>query len=77
MLWNAVLFGVLGFLIGLRYRAAALVPATLAAGLWTVVTGWTAQRSGGEMAGMTVLLAVVLSVAYLIALALRSFGGRS
>ena len=76
LLWNAVPFGVLGILIGFRYRAPALVPATLSAAVWSVATGWAAQRTYGEIAAMAVLLAVFLNVAYLVALALRTLGGR-
>ena len=76
MLWSAVLFGLLGALIGVRYRAPALVPATLVAVVWGLVAGWTAQHSFGQLALMAVALAVVLHVAYLVALALRVLTGR-
>jgi hypothetical protein len=77
LLWSAVLFGVLGALIGVRYRAPTLVPATFVAVVWGVVAGWMAQHTFGQLALMAVALAVVLHVAYLVALALRVLTGRS
>jgi hypothetical protein len=77
LLWSAVLFGVLGALIGLRYRAPALMPATCVAAIWGIAVGWMAQRTVGHAALMAVLLPVVLHAAYLVALALRTRGGRS
>lgn len=77
MLWSAVFFGVLGALIGLRYRAPALIPATFVAVVWGVVAGWMAQHTVGQVVLVTMLLAVVLHAAYLVALALRSLSGRS
>ncbi|HRO11898.1 hypothetical protein [Amaricoccus sp.] len=73
MLWSVVLVGVLGALIGLRYRAPVLMPATLVALVWGVVAGWMAQGSVGQLALMAIVLAVVLHAAYLAALALRIF----
>jgi hypothetical protein len=77
LLGSAVLFGLLGGVIGLRYRAQALIPATLLAVLWGVVAGWMGQPSLGRAALGALMLPVVLHAAYLVGLALRTLSGRS
>jgi hypothetical protein len=77
LLWSVVLVGVIGALIGLRYRAPALMPATLLAVVWAVVAGWITRHSAGQLVLMAVVLAAVLHAAYLAALALRILGRRS
>ena len=76
MLWSAVFIGVLGGLIGLRYRAPALIPATIAAFLFGVAAGWVAQRAAGGAALTGLLFAAVLSAGYLAVLALRTLRDR-
>lgn len=76
MLWSAVFFFVLGALIGRCYRAPALVPATLLALIWGVAASWRAQTSVAQAMLTTLLLAVVLHAAYLVALALRGLAER-
>ena len=77
LLWSAVLFCLLGALIGLRYRAPALIPATFVAVVWGIAGGWMAQHSVGRVALMALVLTVVLDAAYLVALALRALSRRS
>jgi hypothetical protein len=77
LLWSAVLFGVLGALIGLRFRAPALIPASFVAVVWGVAGGWLAQRTVGQVILLVVLLAGMLHAGYLVALALRTLNRRS
>ena len=76
MLWITGLSGLLGGVIGLRYRAPALVPATLCALAWAVLAGWLAGNTATYLALGGIAVAVTLQVAYLAGLALRSFVGR-
>ena len=63
--------GVLGTLLGLRYRAPALVPATVVAVAWGIAVGWTAHNTFGQVTLMAALLAAVLHTFYLLALSWR------
>lgn len=74
MLWSAVLFGLLGAVIGLRYRAPALVPATLLAALWGAA-GWLADDGPGR-AAMIAILPLLMNAGYVVALALRTLAER-
>lgn len=76
MLWIAGLSGLLGGLIGLRYRAPALVPATLCALAWAVVAGWLAGDTLAYLALGGIAVAVTLQIAYLAGLGLRTLVGR-
>lgn len=76
MLWITGLSGLLGGLIGLRYRAPALVPSTLCALAWAVVAGWLAGSSPTYLVLGVLAVTVTLQVAYLAGLALRTLVGR-
>jgi hypothetical protein len=73
---NAILFGILGAAVGFRWRAPALVPATLAAPVWAMIAGWLGGRSPGQTALLAVVCVVVLHVGFLGGLALRTLLGR-
>ncbi len=74
MLWNAVLFGLLGAVVGLRYRAPALIPVTLLAAVWGAA-GWMVHDGPGR-AAMVAILPLVLNAGYLVAIALRTVAER-
>lgn len=74
MLWSALLFGLLGGVIGLRYRAPALVPATLFAAVWGGA-GWMVHDGPGG-AAMVAILPLVLHAGYVVALAIRTLAER-
>lgn len=77
LLGSAIFFAVFGALIGLRYRAPALIPASVIAVLWAIVAGRVRHDGLGQIVAVVIILAVVLHVAYLIALALRTLADRS
>lgn len=64
MTWGLVIFAAAGFLLGLRYRIAILVPATLVALIWALV-----GHSG--IAGV-VALPLAAALGYLAGLATRT-----
>ena len=74
MLSSAVLFGLLGGVIGLRYRAPALVPATLFAAIWGG-TGWMVHDGVGR-AAMVAILPLLLHAGYVVAVAVRALAER-
>jgi len=76
LLWITGLSGLLGGVIGLRYRAPALIPATLCALAWAALAGWLAGNTAAYLALVGIAVAVTLQVAYLAGLALRSLVGR-
>jgi hypothetical protein len=76
VLWGAILFGLLGALIGLRYRAPALLPATAGAAVWAIVDGCHDGQPVGQVLLLGAVLTVALHFAYLGGIALRSLIGR-
>ena len=72
MVASAVFFALTGALVGTRYRAPALIPATLVAVIWAVATGYIAGLPSESIALLVALLVVVLQAAYLLTLALRT-----
>lgn len=76
LVYDAILFGGVGLLVGYRYRAPVLFLATGAALIWGTVGGWLAHQSGGQIAFRIVVLAFALHAAFLAGLALRTFANR-
>ena len=75
MLWGFMIVSITGTLLGLRFRAPALLVATFATisiAVWFMVTlGWSVET----MVFATLLLVVVLQCAYLVGLFLKTWGG--
>lgn len=75
MLWGVIIVSITGTLIGLRFRAPALLVATLATigvAIWLMgASGWSAEA----MVRLTLFLVVVLQCAYLLGLFLKTRAG--
>jgi hypothetical protein len=68
MVWNLVAIGAIGFLLGLTFRAGALVGATLLTAIVAVAIKLGTDASGVEIFLFTLELVVVLQFAYLVGL---------
>lgn len=72
MVWSLLAVGAAGMLIGLRYRASALIAATFLTVLVGLAVMWVLDVPAHRMLVLMIYLVLTLQVAYLLGVAVTT-----